>query len=119
MVDKHRQREVYRRQYSQQNVQEVRKELTIVAEVVAEANTARIYIHMVPVTVQLRVHTPAAVVAVEDDNRTQVAAPVEHRIAVVQEHRIMGMVMAEVSNIILRKMSRTSQFQRRNNIYQK
>lgn len=93
---------------------------TVVEAVAAavEAITVRIYIHMVPVAVRLHAHMPAVVAAavamVDDDNSTQVAVPVDHRIVVVPEQCIMGMVaMAEVSNIIHRKMSRTSQFQHR------
>lgn len=121
MADMRRQSEVYRHQ--RPSVQEVRKVATIVVVVVvvvvAEITTDRIYIHTVPVAVQLHAHLSAPVVAataatVDDDHRTQVTEQVDHRIAVVPEQCIMGMVvMAEVSNIIHRKMSRTSQFQRR------
>lgn len=109
--------EAYLRHHRDLNVQEARTEATagveavVAAAVVVEAITDRIYIHMVPAAVRL--HVPEAAM-VDDDNRIQVADPVDPRQVTVAEPYIMGMVvMAEVSNIIHRKMSRTSQFQRR------
>lgn len=107
--------EVFRRHCNRPSAREVRKVATIVVEVVVAAITDRIYIHMVPVAVQLHAHTPAAAEATVDDGSRILAGPVDRRIAVVPEQCIMGMVgMAEVSNIIHRKMSRTSQFQHKN-----
>lgn len=100
---------VFRRHCNRPSAREVRKVATIVVEVVAAAITDPMYIHMVPVAVRLHAHLPAA--TVDDDSRI-LADQVDRRIAVVPEQCIMGMVeMAEVSNIIHRKMSRTSQFQ--------
>lgn len=107
---------VFRRHCNRPSAREVRKVATIVVEVVAAAITDRMYIHMVPVAVRLHAHLPAA--TVDDDSRI-LADQVDRRIAVVPEQCIMGMVeMAEVSNIIHRKMSRTSQFQHKK-IYDK
>lgn len=114
MADMRRQPEVYRRQFRRPSAQEVRKEATIVVVVLVGTTTDRIYIHTVPVAVQLHAHLSAQAMADDDQRRTRVAERVDHRIVVVAEQCIMGMVvMAEVSNIIHRKMSHTSQFQRR------
>lgn len=116
MADMRQQPEVYHRQRSHLSIQEVRKAATIAVGVVVEAITDRIYIHMVPVAVRLHVYMPAAeaTAMVDDGHRRQVTDRPGHRTVAVPEQCIMGMVvMAEVSNIIHRKMSRTSQFQHR------